>query len=72
MGLTQADVAERLGITPQHYQRIEYGVVVGKVELWDTLEDLLGANQRWLREDAGRQSAPKGSQSIRRKVAQGL
>ena len=49
-GMTQKQVAEYLGITEQHYQRIEYGITVGKVELWDKLEDLFKIHQRILRE----------------------
>lgn len=48
-GMTQKQVAEYLGITEQHYQRIEYGITVGKVELWDKLEDLFKIHQRILR-----------------------
>ena len=50
-GMTQAQVAQELGIFPQAYQRIEYGTRTGKVALWDRLEDLLGVSQRVLRED---------------------
>ena len=49
-GMTQKQVAEYLGITEQHYQRIEYGTTVGKVGLWDKLEDLFNIHQRVLRE----------------------
>lgn len=49
-GMTQKQVAEYLGIIEQHYQRIEYGTTVGKVELWDKLEDLFNIHQRVLRE----------------------
>ncbi len=49
-GMTQKQVAEYLGITEAHYQRIEYGVTIGKVTLWDRLEDLFGIHQRVLRE----------------------
>ncbi len=49
-GLTQKQVAEYLGITEQHYQRIEYGKTIGKIELWDKLEDLFNVHQRTLRE----------------------
>lgn len=49
-GLTQRQVAERLGITETHYQRIEYGKTIGKVELWDMLEDMFNIHQRVLRE----------------------
>ena len=33
-GMTQKEVAEKLGITEQHYQRIEYGKVIGKTAMW--------------------------------------
>jgi DNA-binding XRE family transcriptional regulator len=49
-GMTQKQVAEYLGITEQHYQKIEYGTVNGKIELWDALEDLFEIHQRMLRE----------------------
>lgn len=49
VGMTQEQVAEYLGITEQHYQRIEYGTTVGKVALWDKLEDLFNVHQRVLR-----------------------
>ncbi len=49
-GMTQKQVAEYLGITEVHYQRIEYGTTVGKVTLWDALEDLFSIHQRVLRE----------------------
>lgn len=49
-GLTQQDMAEKLGISARQYQRIEGGVSNGTFELWDTLEDLTGVHQRVLRE----------------------
>ena len=49
-GMTQQQVAEYLGITEQHYQRIEYGTTIGKITLWDKLEDLFNVHQRKLRE----------------------
>lgn len=49
-GMTQEDVAAYLKITVQHYQRIEYGTTIGKVALWDKLEDLFNVHQRVLRE----------------------
>lgn len=49
-GMTQEQVAEYLGITEKHYQRIEYGTTIGKVTLWDKLEDLFNVHQRKLRE----------------------
>lgn len=48
-GLTQQAMAEKLGLTLRHYQKIEYEEVSGSFEVWDALEDLLGVHQRILR-----------------------
>lgn len=48
--LTQQQVADKLGLTLRHYQKIEYAEIVGSFEVWDALEDLLGVHQRKLRE----------------------
>ena len=55
-GLTQKQVAEYLGITEQHYQRIEYATVIGRIEYWDKLEDLFNCPQRILRENLDNRS----------------
>lgn len=49
--MTQQQVADYLGISLRNYQKIEEGTVIGKVSLWDDLEDLYEINQRVLRED---------------------
>ena len=49
-GMTQKQVAEYLGISESHYQIIEYGKVLGKINHWDMLEDLFSVPQRKLRE----------------------
>ncbi len=49
-GLTQQAMADRLGIGLRHYKKIESGETLGSVPLWDDLEDVLGINQRVLRE----------------------
>ena len=49
-GMTQRQVAEYLGITEQYYQSIEYGKRIGRIEMWDKLEDLFKIHQRKLRE----------------------
>ena len=49
-GMTQRQVAEYLGITIRAYQQIEAGEYQGKIEHWDSLEDLFGIHQRKLRE----------------------
>lgn len=49
-GLTQQAMADKLGLTLRHYQKIEYAEITGSFEAWDALEDLLGIHQRKLRE----------------------
>ena len=48
--LTQAEVAENIGILVTSYQNIEYGLRTGSIKTWDKLEDLLGVPQRQLRD----------------------
>lgn len=50
-GLTQQQVADRLGITLRYYKDIESGVKLGAIDLWDMLEYLFGIHQRELRRD---------------------
>lgn len=50
VGMTQKQVAEYLGITEQYYQSLEYGKRIGRIEMWDKLEDLFKIHQRTLRE----------------------
>ena len=64
-GLTQQALADRLGIGLRHYQKIEYAEIIGSIEIWDALEDLLGVHQRILRETQDSYHAPKESQSGR-------
>lgn len=47
---TQQEVADIIGVSKQHYSRIENGQQVGSVEVWDALEDLFQIPQRQLRE----------------------
>ncbi|MDR2656108.1 MAG: helix-turn-helix transcriptional regulator [Oscillospiraceae bacterium] len=49
--LTQKDIASLLNMTARQYQRIESGVIIGKVEVWDALEDFFGIGQRLLRKN---------------------
>lgn len=48
-GMTQQAVADYLGITLRHYQKVEYEEIKGSFEIWDALEDLLGVHQQILR-----------------------
>lgn len=51
-GITQEQMAEKLGISVVYYQKIEAGTRVGNFEIWDALEDVTGVHQRKLREIA--------------------
>lgn len=56
-GMTQQQVADRLGITLRYYQAIEAGERTGDFQLWDEMEDLFSIHQRSLRalsQEAGR------------------
>ena len=50
-GMTQQQMAEKLQIGLRHYKKIESGETLGSIPLWDEMEDLLGVNQRALREN---------------------
>jgi len=60
-GLTQQAMADKLGLTLNHYQKIEYEKLKGSFEVWDALEDLLGVHQRILRASSDTRHDPKGS-----------
>lgn len=49
-GMTQQQVADSLGISLVHYQKIEQGSRTGDFMIWDNLEDLFNVHQRKLRE----------------------
>ncbi len=49
-GMTQQQVADKLGISLVYYQKIEAGDRTGDFTLWDELEDLFNVHQRKLRE----------------------
>lgn len=49
-GLTQQQMADKLGIGLRHYKYIESGAVVGNFRIWDALEEITGVHQRILRE----------------------
>ena len=40
--LTQRETADRLGITKQHYQRLESGTSNGSTKIWQKLKELTG------------------------------
>jgi transcriptional regulator with XRE-family HTH domain len=48
-GMTQEQVAEKLGISLRYYQNIENGDRTGNFDIWDALEDITGVHQRTLR-----------------------
>ncbi len=49
-GLTQQQMADKLGITLVYFQKIEAGNRTGDFTIWDALEDITGIHQRKLRE----------------------
>lgn len=61
-GMTQQQMADKLGISLRHYKYIEAGTVVGKIEIWDMLEDLFSIHQRKLREISNNHHDPKANQ----------
>ena len=61
-GLTQQEMADKLGIGLRHYQKIEYAEINGSFAVWDALEDLLGVHQRILREISG--SCPDQAENL--------
>ena len=52
-GMTQQEVADRIGISLRYYQQIEAGDRTGDFEIWDALEDLFEIHQRKLRSVGG-------------------
>ncbi len=48
-GMTQQQVADRLGISLRYYCHIEKGTRNGDFEIWDELEDMFSTHQRELR-----------------------
>lgn len=49
-GLTQQQIADKVGISLVYYQKIEAGSRTGDFYIWDTLENITGIHQRILRE----------------------
>lgn len=61
-GLTQQQMADKLGVTIGYYQKVEYEKLNGSFEVWDALEDILGIHQRLLRESSSNHHDPKENQ----------
>ena len=61
-GLTQQQMADKLGISLRHYKYIEAGRVIGNIQIWDDLEDIIGIHQRKLREIADSHPGKEDSQ----------
>lgn len=55
-GMTQQQVADRLGVSLRYYQNIEKGDRDGDFRIWDDLEELFAIHQRELR-----RMRPKGN-----------
>lgn len=61
-GLTQQEVADRLGIDIRYYKSLESGERLGSIQLWDKLEDLFRVHQRKLREISENHPSQEDSQ----------
>lgn len=61
-GMTQEQMAEKIGISTIYYQKLEQGSRSGGFEIWDTLEDITGIHQRILREISSNRPDPKANQ----------
>lgn len=61
-GLTQQQIADKLGISLRYYKQIEAAERTGDFRVWDEMEDLLGIHQRKLREISEIDRALKESQ----------
>lgn len=61
-GLTQQQMADRLGISLRYYQNLETGNRTGDFIIWDTLEDITGIHQRILREISANHPGQEESQ----------
>lgn len=60
-GLTQQQMADRLGIGLRYYLQIEAGQRNGNFGIWDALEDITGVHQRILRENSSSHSDKEGN-----------
>lgn len=45
-GLTQQQMADKLGVSLRYYKQIEAGSRTGDFAIWDALEDILWIHQR--------------------------
>ena len=61
-GMTQQQMAEKVGISLRYYQNIEAGSRTGDFEIWDALEDIIGIHQRKLREISKIHHDPEANQ----------
>jgi transcriptional regulator with XRE-family HTH domain len=50
-GMTQQQMADRLGISLRYYQNLEQGSRGGNFVVWDLLEEITETHQRKLREN---------------------
>lgn len=49
-GISATQMANMLGVTRRYYLKIESGDRMGTPILWDAIEDVIGINQRELRQ----------------------
>ncbi len=61
-GMTQQQIADRLGISLRYYQNLEMGNRTGDFAIWDELEDITKIHQRILRENVAIHPVQEDSQ----------
>ncbi len=61
-GLTQQQMADKLGINLRYYKAIESGERLGSIEIWDKLEEFFSIHQKTLRELSESHHAQAGNQ----------
>lgn len=60
-GLTQVETAELLGVSEQHYQRLEAGTSDGSVKVWQKLKEITGKSIDFLLEQEAIAKKPDGN-----------
>lgn len=65
-GLTQQQLADKLGISERYYRFIEAGIRTGDIELWDEMEDIFSIHQRILREISSDQVIEGDTEFVRK------
>jgi transcriptional regulator with XRE-family HTH domain len=63
MNLTQWEMAEKLKISEQHYQRLEAGTSKGSIDVWEKLKKITGKPIDFLLAQEVNNKEPDGNQA---------